>query len=247
MIGDKTMKNGFKLKLIRGRFEDITAKSLDRPKLTILDPPYNIDQNYHDYQDKIPDEEYEKKLEQWIKIACDITDGPVFLIIGEKWIGSTEAIIQRNQIPLIRRIVWFYTFGQNQKKSYASCFTPIYWLNNPTIYPKEIYIPSARQEKYGDTRANENGKMPPNVWEYPRICGTFKERRKFCPNQLPEAMVQRIVVGHSKIGDLVLDPFLGSGTTALVCQALGDRKCIGIDMSQHYLDMIKKELKKRDS
>lgn len=73
--------------------------------------------------------------------------------------------------------------------------------------------------------------MPSNVWEFSRICGTFKERRNWMPTQLPEAMIQRIVKGHCCPGGRVLDPFIGSGTTAIVCQQLG-LDCIGIDVDK---------------
>jgi len=119
-------------------------------------------------------------------------------------------------------------------------------LNKNIIYPESIYVPSARQEKYGDKRANPKGKMPSNLWEFPRVCGTFKEKRAWHETQHPEALIKRIILGHSKPGDTVLDAFIGSGTTAIVCNELGNRNCVGIDQSQFYLDKIQEELNGRN-
>ena len=55
-----------------------------------------------------------------------------------------------------------------------------------------VTVPSARQEKYGDRRASPGGKIMGDVWEVPRVCGTFKERVKGVPTQLPSELVRRI-------------------------------------------------------
>lgn len=232
-------------RLICGHFENMKVPEIGHNiKLSILDPPDNEGRAYDGYNDKLPEDYYKCLLRAWIDKACFVTDGPVFISIAEKWVGEIEHLIRTNKTRLIRRIYWHYNFGQNNKKSYSPCVRPIYWLNRGFIYPEEIYVPSARQQKYGDKRANAKGKMPSNLWEFPRVCGTFKERRSWHPTQFPEALIKRIILGHSQPGDTVLDPFIGSGTAAIVCQETG-RNCVGIDQSQYYLDMIKKELGKR--
>jgi len=232
--------------LIHGKFEEITKDKLgvEKVHLCFLDPPDNEGRNYTGYNDKLKIEEYKRLLRAWLLNAVLITDGPVFFSVAEKWMPEVEMIIRNSGIPLIQRIIWTYSFGQSNRTRYAPCFRPIFWLNEPTIYPEKIKIPSARQVKYNDKRAAKNGKLPNNVWDFPRICGTFKERRKFHPTQHPEDLLRRIVLGHSQEGDVVLDGFVGSGTTAYVCKELG-RQCIGIDVSEFYLTMIKQELKER--
>jgi len=234
-------------RLIQGKFEDFHNDDLSKMgiNLTFMDPPDNEGRAYDGYKDKLSDGLYRCLLRQWITKACLVTQGPVFVSLAEKWVGEIEAIIIHGQIKLMRRLYWHYTFGQNNKKSYSPCMRPIYWLNDPTIYPDAIRIASDRQKKYGDKRANPIGKMPSNVWEFPRVCGTFKERRPWHPTQFPEALIQRIILGHSQPGDLILDPFLGSGTTALVCQDL-NRSFIGIDQSELYIKKVDEELNKRN-
>ena len=115
-----------------------------------------------------------------------------------------------------------------------------------------IAVPSARQTTYQDARANPNGKLPddtwylrpqeaegayfkPNedTWYLSRLCGTFKERVGWHPCQLPESLLERIIRVSSNEGDLVFDPFVGSGTTLAVAARLR-RDWIGCEMSDEY-------------
>lgn len=224
------------IKLFHSKFEDIDVQEIGQIDLIIGDPPDNLGLKYNDFKDKIPDAEYELNLQIWLTKMRIITKGPIFFTFNIKWTGIVEAVIDRIGIRLIQRLQWYFTFGQDQTKisKYALCLRPIYWLGSDYVRPGEIKIPSARQTKYKDKRAATGGKMPSNVWQFPRICGTFKERRKWSPTQIPEAIVERIVKGHCRPDGRVLDPFIGSGTTAIVCQRLGI-DCIGIDVDKQTI------------
>lgn len=226
------------IKLICGQFENIEIK--DGAQLCFLDPPDNEGRKYENYSDRLSDDCYEHLLRVWIDKACRETYGPVFVSVAEKWIPHVERGLIDMRIPLIQRIWWHYRFGQAQKNRYALCVRPIYWLNNPTFYPDQNRIQSVRQ-KIGDKRATKNGKIPPNIWEFSRVCGTFHEKKRWHTTQHPQALMERIILGHSKPGDLVVDGFIGSGTTAYVCNRLG-RNCIGVDTSQFYLDKVQEHL-----
>ncbi|KKN98853.1 hypothetical protein LCGC14_0140940 [marine sediment metagenome] len=221
------------IELIHGRFELIGHATIGKVDLIIGDPPDNISLKYDGFTDKISVEEYEANILCWLCKMADITDGPIFLTFNEKWTRVVENAIEELGIPLIQRLQWHYTFGQDQTRNgkYALCYRPIYWLGSDYVRPEQIKVPSARQTVYNDKRAAPGGKMPENTWEFPRICGTHKEKRKHCPTQLPEALVERIVMGHCPPGGRVLDPFIGSGTTAIVCQRLG-LDCVGIEVSE---------------
>jgi len=108
------------------------------------------------------------------------------------------------------------------------------------IYPDAIRIPSKRQTLYNDKRANPKGRVPDDVWEFSRVCGTFKEKRKWHPNQHPEALIERIVKFSCVPGDLVIDMFAGTGTVNRVCKRLGI-DCIGIELSRFYCEKITEE------
>jgi site-specific DNA-methyltransferase (adenine-specific) len=115
-----------------------------------------------------------------------------------------------------------------------------------------VAVPSARQTTYGDRRANPTGKLPDDTWYlrpqqadgqyfrqgedtwyFSRLCGTFRERVGWHPCQLPESLLERIVKVSSNEGDLVFDPFAGSGTTLAVAARL-KRHWLGCDVSEDY-------------
>ena len=72
-----------------------------------------------------------------------------------------------------------------------------------------------------------------DTWYFPRVCGTFKEREGFNGCQMPEQLLGRIIKACSKEGDLVMDPFAGSGTTLAVAKKLS-RRYLGIELSKQY-------------
>ena len=227
------------ISLIHGCFEKTDISS--DVNLIIADPPDNCGKSYVGVNDSIPDEEYRILIGIWLRKCCELsTEAPVFFIPAEKWMPEVEMYIRKYDIRLVQRIIWHFTFGQHHTRRYGLCFRPIYWLNNDTIYPSNIRIPSARETKYNDKRHKVGGKMPENVWTFSRICGTFKEKRKWHECQLPEQMIERIVLGHSCEEDVVFDPFVGSGTTVLV-SASHRRNVIGLDASEHYLHKIQEE------
>ena len=125
--------------------------------------------------------------------------------------------------------------------------------NPPFTFNREsIAVPSARQTTYNDVRANPKGKLPDDTWylrpqnaegDYfkpgedtwyqSRLAGTFKERQGWHPCQLPEALLERIIKVSSNEGDLVFDPFAGSGTT-LAAAAKLKRQWLGCELSKEY-------------
>jgi len=125
-----------------------------------------------------------------------------------------------------------------------------------TFNRQDIAVASARQTTYGDARANPKGKLPDDTWYLrpqnaqadkqfryfgidedtwylSRLCGTFKERLGWHNCQLPEALLERIIKLSSNAGDLVFDPFSGSGTTLAVAARLG-RDYLGCELSEDY-------------
>src|SRR5205085_4534586 len=80
-----------------------------------------------------------------------------------------------------------------------------------------------------------------DTWNVSRVCGTFKEREGWHGCQMPMGVLNRIILASSNPGDIVLDPFNGSGTT-VVSAALNGRKYVGIDQSAEYVDYARKRL-----
>ncbi len=131
--------------------------------------------------------------------------------------------------------------GQHQQKDCGNGYRPILRLALPEVKwnADAIRIPSARM-KNGDKRADLRGRVPDDVWEFPRVCGNYAERRKWAVTQHPEALVERAVRMSCRPGDLVIDMFAHSGTVHRVCRRLG-LDCIGVDLSPTYCRQIAAE------
>jgi site-specific DNA-methyltransferase (adenine-specific) len=216
--------------------------------LIFADPPFNIGYKYDKYKDKVKKDKYIAWTKDWMK-ACKKAlkpTGSFYIAIGDEYAANVKIIA--DQIGLFMRnwIIWHYTFGQQTKDKFARSHTHIfYFVNDKTNFTFNdfaVRVPSDRQLLYNDRRANPKGKMPDDVWDtYSRVCGTFKERTGWHPCQMPESLLRRIISTSSNPGNCVLDPFIGSGTTAVVAKQL-KRDYIGIDISEKYVENARKRL-----
>lgn len=235
--------------------------------LVFADPPFNIGYLYHGYDDRLKHDDYLKFSRDWmaaVKRALKPT-GSFYLAIGDDY-AADLCVIARRELGLNMRnwIVWHYTFGQQTKQKFARSHTHILYFTKDqkvfTFNPDAVRVASARQTTYADLRANPKGKLPDDVWylrpqETPagwfepdsdtwnvsRICGTFNEREGWHGCQMPIQVLDRIIRASSDPGDIVLDPFNGSGTTAVSAALLG-RRYVGIDQSEEYVAYARKRL-----
>lgn len=208
--------------------------------MVFADPPFNIGYVYDKYHDDVPNEEYVRWSREWISACRRVLrpTGSFYIAIGDEFAADIRVIGRNLGLHLRNWIIWHYTFGQNARTKFCRAHTHIFYFTmDPTVFTfndKQLRFPSARHTEYQDLRANPAGRLPNDVWdEFPRVCGTFKERAGFHGCQMPESLLMRIVAASSNPGDIVLDPFVGSGTTAAAAKRLG-RKYVGIDISKDY-------------
>jgi len=209
--------------------------------LIFADPPFNIGYQYDKYKDEVKSEKYIAWTRDWMAACLNVLKptGSFYIAIGDDYAAHVRIIGDELGLNLRNWIIWHYTFGQQTKMKFARAHTHLFYF---TMDSKDfvfndyaVRVPSDRRLTYNDKRANPRGKLPDDVWnQYSRVCGTFKERRGWHPCQMPELLLGRIVAVSSNVGDLVLDPFSGSGTTAVVACRLG-RKYAGIDVSEDYV------------
>ena len=225
--------------------QHLPEKSVD---LVFADPPFNIGLKYDNYNDNLSYQDYYEWSERWIKETHRIlkNSGSIYIAIGDEFVAELNIILKKTGFYFRNWIIWYYTFGQSQRKKFNRAHTPILYFTkdkeNFKFNADEIRVPSARQLKYKDRRANPKGKVPDDVWEISRLCGTFKERIGDHPCQMPENLLERIIKASSNEGDLVLDPFGGTGTTAAVSKKL-NRNYVTMDTSKIYYEVITKRLK----
>jgi site-specific DNA-methyltransferase (adenine-specific) len=208
--------------------------------LIFADPPFNIGYKYDVYDDHKKYDEYHEWTQRWMAACYKALKpaGSFWVAIGDEYAAEIKMIGDRLGLHLRNWVIWHYTFGQNAKAKFSRAHAHLfYWVKDAgsfTFNDMEIRIPSARQTTYGDKRANPKGRLPDDVWSFSRVCGTFGERVKWHPCQMPEAVLERIIRVSSSKGDLVLDPFSGSGTTLAVAARLG-RRWLGYDISPDYV------------
>jgi site-specific DNA-methyltransferase (adenine-specific) len=218
--------------------------------LIFADPPFNIGYKYDKYHDKVERNNYIAWTKDWMEVCKKVLkpNGSFYIAIGDEYAANVKIIADELKLTMRNWVIWHYTFGQQMKKKFARSHTHIFYFvndnNNFTFNDQAVRVPSERQLIYNDKRANPAGKMPDDVWgDYPRVCGTFKERTGWHPCQMPENLLKRIIAVSSNPGDCVLDPFSGSGTTAAAAYQLG-RNYVGVETSQEYAENAKKRLAK---
>ncbi len=251
--------------------EDCIEGMYKQPKgsarLAFADPPYNIGYEYDEhYDDAKPPDQYHNWCLEWMKAVhwTLADDGTFWLAIGDEWQAELKILAREIGFHMRSHIVWYYTFGVNctEKftRSHAHLFYFVKHKKRFTFNADQIRVPSARQLIYNDKRANPEGRLPDDTWilrpqdlpagfaaeedtwHIPRIAGTFKQREKDSPTQMPEQLLGRIIRSCSNPGDLVIDPFAGSATTLVVAKKLA-RQYLGWEISPTAAERATKRLR----
>lgn len=195
-------------------------KSNTRCKMIFADPPDGINLKYNGFDDTITSEEYEYMLYRILIDGCKKAD-VIWLSLNTKYTAMAGHITWEflNFEPSFefKPCIQTFTFGQNNKRDLTNCHRLLwrYKAMHSRLYPDAIRIPSWRQLN-GDKRANPGGKTPSDVFDFPRVTGNSKQRRKFSPTQLHEGLYERCIKLCCKPGDTVVDLFAGSGTLGRV-------------------------------
>ena len=234
--------------------EHLGAMPADSVNLIVADPPYNIGIDYGDGSraDRRSDADYIEWSRAWIAAAARTLapDGAMWVICGQEYAGDHQLAMRDAGLHWRNTVTWVETFGVNCRKKFSRTSRPMFYaVKHPrqfTFNVEALTTASARQTKYGDKRASPGGKVLDDVWTIPRVCGTFRERVKGVPTQLPLALVRRIVLGLTRPGDLVLDPFTGSGTTGVVCAEYG-RRFAGIELREQYAVIARERINRAAS
>ncbi len=236
--------------------------------MAFADPPFNIGYAYDVYDDRKGYDSYLAWSTEWMEGVCNALKptGAFWLAIGDEYAAELKLIAQDHLGMTCRSwVIWYYTFGVNCtrkfSRSHAHLFHFIKDSTEFTFNDDAIRVPSARQLVYADRRANPKGRLPDDTWilrpqdvpegfapdqdtwYFPRVAGTFKERAGFHGCQMPEQLLGRIIRVCSNPGELVLDPFVGSGTTLAVAKKLG-RHWIGFELSQDYAQQSRERIER---
>lgn len=238
-------------------------RSLDTESVDLIfaDPPYNIKKAEWDTFDS--QEQYVEWSLQWIKEASRVLKQN-----GTLYVCGFSEILADIKLPALRFfkgckwLVWHYknkaNLGNDWGRSHESIlhfrkdkyFTfnlddiRIPYGNHTLKYPEHPQAETSQygngKKKYSAWKPNEKGAKPKDVLEIPTTCNGMHEKTSH-PTQKPEELLRKIILVSSSKDDLVIDPFLGSGTTAVVAEQLG-RKWKGCDISSEYCDWAIKRI-----
>ncbi|WP_254566980.1 adenine-specific DNA-methyltransferase [Oscillatoria sp. HE19RPO] len=217
--------------------------------LIFADPPYNIGKVFNGKKEQWKgDDTYLDWCYQWLDLCCHklTNNGTLYLMSATQYMPYLDIYLQK-RLTILSRIVWHYdSSGMQAKKHFGSLYEPILFaVKNPKIYTfnaDEIRVEAktGAVRKLIDYRKSEPApycttKIPGNVWYIPRVRYKMPEYRKH-PTQKPEALLERIIKASSNPGDMVLDLFAGTFTTAAVSQRL-ERKSISIEREYEYVEI----------
>jgi site-specific DNA-methyltransferase (adenine-specific) len=205
--------------------------------LVIADPPYNLGKDFGNNLDEKAWADYLAFTRAWLAEAVRLLTptGSLYAFMGVRFVGQLQRLLEAEfHLNFNGWITWHYTQGMGRKRGFSPRHEDIlYFTRGPdfTFNLDDVRVP----QKYYRRRNNMTGANPGDVWQFSHVHYCSAERMPH-PTQKPEALIERIVRASSNAGDLVLDPFVGSGTTVRVAAVLG-RRSIGIDVNADYIAM----------
>lgn len=225
----------------------------DMVDIAVTSPPYNIGKSYENI---IALKDYISWCSNWMSELHRISkeDGSFWLNVGYLEVENKGLAVpipyllwDKSDFYLIQEIVWNYSAGVACKKRLSPRNEKILWyvknqdnykFNLDDIRDPDVKYPN--QKKNGKLKCNPLGKNPSDVWQISKVTSgknrSSKERTEH-PAQFPLEMIDRIIKAGSNNRDLVIDPFMGSGTTAIAALKNG-RKVIGFEVNSDYVKII---------
>ncbi|MFH0948600.1 MAG: DNA methyltransferase [Elusimicrobiota bacterium] len=251
--------NNFINKVIEGdcieTLKDLSDESLD---LIICDGPYGVTEKHWDKVTNI--QEFNLKLIQLF--SKKLKNGGALYLFGKP--DCVDFIDYKSYLTLNSKTVWYQPSRLSQgRTNFTNNYDIIAYFTKgkaktfnlddirvPQLVELEHRkrcenVPSVVNGQFGKTKFNELGKNPGDVWgDIKQLTYKSKEllSREFLHTiQKPKKLIERLVKASSNMGDLVLDPFAGTGTTLVVCEELG-RNYIGIELNPKLVEICKRRL-----
>lgn len=225
--------------------------------LMFIDPPYNLSKRFNKSVFKeMGHQEYEAWLDSWLKEMKRLLKPDASLYICGDW-KSSPAIFNVAQKYFItqNRITWEREKGRGAKHNWKNCSEDIWFFTNSDNFTFNLEAVKIKRKvmapyKTDDGRPKDwkndgDGSFrithPSNIWTDITVPFWSMPENTEHPTQKPEKLLAKIILASSNPGDLVFDPFLGSGTTAVTAKKLG-RKFSGVEIDKMFCCLALKRL-----
>lgn len=225
--------------------------------LMIVDPPYNLTKNFGKSTFKQMDfSEYKNWLDKWLSKVVRILKPNASLYICSDWQSSIVIpLVAGKYFKLRNRISWERDKGRAAADNWKNCLEDIWYYTKSDEYIFNLEAVKMQRTVLAPYRDNkgtpkdwqeENGKKirftaPSNIWTDITIPFWSMAENTEHPTQKPEKLIAKLILASSNKGDMVFDPFVGSGTTAVAAKKLG-RRYLGIERERKYVALALKRL-----
>lgn len=231
----------------------LPEKSFD---LLFADPPYNLSKNFGTEKFKRTSlDEYEAWLDSWLKDCSRLLKPTASVYICGDW--RSAAAIQRvgmKYFKLQNRITWEREKGRGAKRNWKNSAEDIWFFTMSDDFTfnlddvkmrRKVLAPYTKNGKPKDWEKSGDGNFrdthPSNIWTDISVPFWSMPENTDHPTQKPEKLLAKIILASTNPGDLILDPFAGSGTTAVAAKKLG-RDFVAIESDEHYCLLAQKRL-----
>jgi len=225
--------------------------------LLIVDPPYNIDKSFNETSFRSrSDADYESWIDSWISPLRRFLKETASIYICTDWRSSSAVQkIMEKYFIIQNRITWEREKGRGAARNWKNCSEDIWFATVSRNYTFNLeavkvkrrviapYTDESGQPK--DWEKTKNGRYrithPSNLWTDISVPFWSMPENTDHPTQKPEKLIAKLILASSQEDDVVLDPFLGSGTTSVVAKKLA-RRFIGIELDELYCCFAEKRL-----
>ncbi len=230
--------------------------------LIFVDPPYNLSKDFNGQKfNKMSIDAYNEYIDSWLKKLEPIMkkDGSIY-ICGDYHSSTSIHLVASKYFNIINRITWQRDKGRGANSNWKNTSEDIWFCTKSKNYKfyvdrvkekRKVIAPYKVDGKPKDWEETESGNFrlthPSNLWTDLTIPYWSMPENTDHPTQKPEKLVAKIILASTDEGDIVFDPFLGSGTTSVVANKL-NRKFIGVEKNLEYCCITEKriELTKQD-
>jgi len=246
--------------IIGDMFEVVSCLPSKCVDLIIADPPYNLTKEYHGntFQKKKLDE-YRSFTERWLDLVLPLLRDTGSIYICCDWQSSLIiGQVLMSRVIVRNRITWQREKGRGAKANWKNSMEDIWYATMSDQYIFNLEDVMMRRKviapyrEYGKPKGwvqtdkgNYRDTCPSNFWDDISIPFWSMAENTAHPTQKPEKLIAKLILASSRPGDVILDPFLGSGTTSVVAKKLG-RKYIGIEQNELYCVWAEKRLEMAD-